>query len=112
VADLGGWFELLPGCHVVELDRRVAGGSTGLTSAVYLSGEFANTTYALRMKPGARYVIRREISEGLGGLGSTVRVDLSAREEQASGAATDLAPARSAQDVKDCQDWQTTALGR
>ena len=63
----------------------------------------------MRMKAGARYVIRRDLAEGLG---DTVRVVLSAREEEASGTTTDLDPASSAEDLKACKDWETTALGR
>lgn len=109
VVSQGGWFELLPGCHLVELDRQVAENAYALSSAVYLTGQFASTTYAMRMKAGARYVIRRNLSEGLG---NTVRVTLAAHEEEASGATTDLAPATSAEDVKACKQWETTALGR
>lgn len=109
VVSQGGWFELLPGCHVVELDRRDAGNDIALSSAVYVSGQFSGTIYAMRMKAGARYIIRRDLTEGLG---NTVRVVLSAREEEASGAATDLDPARSAEDLKACKEWETTALAR
>jgi hypothetical protein len=105
----GGWFELLPGCHVVELDSRVAADGYALSGGVYLSGQFASTTYAMRMKAGARYVIRRDLSEGIG---QTIRATLSAREEQADGTATDLVPAKSAEDIKACRDWASTALGR
>jgi hypothetical protein len=61
------------------------------------------------MKAGARYIVRRDLAEGLG---DTVRVVLAAHEEEASGAKTDLTPASSAEDLKACKDWQTTALGR
>ena len=104
----GGWFDLLPGCHVVELDRQVTADAYALSTGLYWGGQFPSTTYALRMKAGARYAIRREIfSDGQRG-----RVNLSAREEEASGAATDLAPVESAEDIKSCKAWETTAPGR
>jgi len=108
VVDQGGLFDLLPGCHVVELDRRIQADSYALSNAAYWTGQLSATIYALRMKAGARYVIRREIfSEGQMG-----RVVLSAHEEEASGAATDLFPVSSAEDIKACKDWETTALRR
>ena len=104
VLSQGGGFDLLPGCHIVELDRRMA--TDYPASGVYLSGQFPRTIYALRLKAGARYVIRRQLfSEGQTG----VRVVLSAREEDDTGAAADLVPAKSAEDFKACKDWETTA---
>ena len=38
VNGLGGRFDLLPGCHIVELDRQSDNGSYALTSAVYITG--------------------------------------------------------------------------
>jgi hypothetical protein len=109
VAGQGGVFDLLPGCHLVELDRQLVADGTVLSSAVYWSGDSPTTLYALRMKPGARYVIRRQVySDGeLSG-----RIVLSAREEQADGAATDLDPAKSDEDIKACNDWAAMAFGR
>lgn len=100
VGDQGGVFDLLPGCHVVELDRRLSADSYALSGAVYLSGQFPVTIYALRMKPGARYVIRRDIYTDSSAQG---RVSLSAREEEATGAVTDLSPAQSDNDVMACK---------
>jgi hypothetical protein len=101
-------YELLPGCHLVELDRHLAAESYALSGGVYWSGEFPQTVYALRMKAGARYAIRRDIvAEGAVG-----RVVLSAQEELPSGMTADLAPVKSVEDVKACKDWEHTALGR
>ena len=106
VGGLGGRFDLLPGCHIVELDRQSDNSSYSLTGAVYLTGSFPATTYALRMQAGARYFIKRDtISEGVG---VTVRVVLSAREEAPGGAVTDLSPATSLNDVKACRAWGAT----
>jgi hypothetical protein len=100
VVDQGGRFDLLPGCHLVELDRRVTGDSYTLSSATYWTGQFARTTYAMRMKPGARYVIRRVLDSSGFARG---RVILSAREEEANGAMNDLLPARSAEEIQACR---------
>lgn len=106
VSGLGGRFDLLPGCHVVELDRQSDNSSYSLTGAVYLTGSFPATTYALRMRAGSRTFIKRDIITE--GVGATVRVVLSAREEAPSGTVTDLSPATSMDDVKACQAWAAT----
>jgi hypothetical protein len=106
VNGLGGRFDLLPGCHIVELDRQSDNGSYGLSSAVYITGSFPATLYALRMQAGARYFIKRDtIAEGVG---VTVRVVLSAREEAPGGAVTDLSPAKSLEEVRACKAWGAT----
>jgi hypothetical protein len=99
VVGQGGLFDLLPGCHIVELERRLRGEGYALSSGAYWSGQFPITIYALHMKAGARYVIRREIDSD----GQSGRVILSAREEEASGATADLSPAKSAGDIKACR---------
>jgi hypothetical protein len=108
VADQGGRFELLPGCHIVELDRRLIADGNTLSGGMYWTGSFPSTIYAIRAKAGNRYEIRRDIlSDGAGG-----RLVLSASEEAPGGAVTDLVQATSAQDITACKDWQQTALGR
>jgi hypothetical protein len=106
VGDMGGRFDLLPGCHLIELDRQSDNSTYSLTSGVYLTGSFPATTYALRMQAGARYFIQRQtVTEGVG---ATVRMVLSAREEAPGGAVTDLAPATSMDDLKACKAWEAT----
>jgi hypothetical protein len=99
VAEQGGRFELLPGCHVVELDSRMVPDGNNLSGGMYWTGSFPRTIYAIRMKAGARYEIRRDIFAD----GQTGRLVLSASEEEASGATTELAPAKSAEDLKACR---------
>ena len=106
VGGMGGRFDLLPGCHVVELDRQSDNSNYSLTGAVYLTGGFPATTYALRTQAGARYVIQRQtVSEGVG---ATMRIVLSAREEVPGGAVTDLQPAKSPDDLQACKAWEAT----
>lgn len=108
VVDQGGRFELLPGCHVLELDRRMVADGNTLSGGMYWTGSFPSTTYAIRMKAGNRYEIRRDIfSDGSGG-----RLVLSASEEAPGGTVTDLAPATSAQEVTACKEWETATLAR
>ncbi len=106
VGGLGGRFDLAPGCHVIELDRQSDNSNYSLTGGVYLTGSFPATTYALRMRAGGRYFIQRQtVTEGIG---STVRVVLSAREEAPGGAVTDLEPAKSVDDLNACKAWEAT----
>jgi hypothetical protein len=99
VGDQGGRFELLPGCHVVELDRRMVPDGNNLSGGMYWTGQFPSTTYAIRMKAGARYDIRRDIFAD----GQTGRIVLSARSEEASGAMADLVPATSEEEIAACR---------
>jgi hypothetical protein len=108
VLDQGGVFDLLPGCHIVELDRRLTADPYSLSGGMYWSGQLPTAIYALRMKAGARYVIRRDLYAD----GTTGRVSLSAREEEMSGAVTDLSPATSVEDIQACKEWKTTGFGR
>lgn len=101
VGDQGGQFELLPGCHIVELDRRAPADSYALSNATYATGQLPLTIFAIRMKPGAHYVIQRQLAET--GSSDSLRVVLSAREEAADGAVHDLAPASSGQDIQACK---------
>jgi hypothetical protein len=99
LAGQSGWFDLLPGCHVVELDRRVVADGYALSGARYWTGQFATTTYAIQMKAGARYVIQRQIYSD----GNSNRVILAAREEEAGGAIAELAPAKSGEEIAACR---------
>jgi hypothetical protein len=99
---------LLPGCHVVDLERRVTAPPYSRFRTVQWTGYVPATTYALRMKPGARYVIRQEIfADGYRG-----RLVQTAREETTGGEATELFPAKGGDDVMACKDWERTAVAR
>jgi hypothetical protein len=103
-----GWFDLLPGCHVVELDRRIVADGYALSGARYWTGQFSRTTYSLQMKAGARYVIQRQIYSD----GNSTRVILSAREEEAGGAITDLSPAKSGEEIAACRSERADGAPR
>jgi hypothetical protein len=101
-------FELLPGCHLVELEHFLVANGFVLPRRASL-GPLPIVTYALRMKAGARYVIRRHYSaDGM----TPGRILLSAREEQASGEVTDLAPAQSPADINACRAEETASVAR
>ena len=106
VGGLGGRFDLLPGCHVVELSQQSDNSNSSLSGGIYLTGSFPATVYALRMQAGARYFIQRQTV--LEGVGVPARLQLSAREEIPGGAVTDLVPAKSVDDLKACQAWGAT----
>jgi hypothetical protein len=99
VSNQGGFFDLLPGCHIVELDNRAPSSNFALASGFYWSGRFPSAVYAIHMKPGAVYVIHRDLHRDGSG---TSRIVLSAREEQANGVITELTPARSQEELQAC----------
>ena len=100
VAELGGPFELLPGCHVVELTRQVPNNGYSLTTATYFR-QLPVAVFALPMKAGARYLVRRDLVPT--GTGMQRRLVFSAREELPGGAGTDLHPSFAWHDVVDCR---------
>lgn len=107
VAELGGPFELLPGCHVVELTRQVPNNGYSLTTGVYFARQLPVAIFALPMKAGARYVVRRDLVPA--GTGMQRRLVFSAREELPGGTGTDLHPSFAWHDVVDCRATQAAA---
>lgn len=100
VQNQGGLFDLLPGCHVVVLDRRPPDSGYSLSGGMYWSGMFPNTVYVFHMKAGARYVIRRDIYSDDGHTG---HLALSAREEMPGQPGNDLEPATSPAQIQACK---------
>jgi hypothetical protein len=98
VGDQGGRFELLPGCHVIELDRRAPADNYSLSNTSYLTGQLSIVYYAIHMMAGGRYEIRRDVVVD----GQMGRITVSAREEAPGGAVTDLYPAKSAEELRSC----------
>lgn len=98
VAGKGQTFELLPGCHVVTLQRNVGEGSA--------NGAWAsNLPYlvvAFEMKPAHRYVINmdRQYSSGPRG-----RMKLFASEKAPDGKVVHVPFAGSDEDVLSCKRW-------
>lgn len=66
VSSVGTSFSLLPGCHVVELRRKIGEGST---SGAW-STELRYTRYAFRMRAGSSYEIDVQLQPGNAAMGS------------------------------------------
>jgi len=100
VADKGMTFELLPGCHVVTLQRNVGQGNDNGAWAANLP----RITYAFEMKPAHGYSIRAEMEDTSGPVG---RVMIVARERAPGGASVRWPIARSTADIDECRRWAT-----
>lgn len=95
----GGSFELLPGCHVVQIGGRV--GDTGWAPQGAWSATLPRLIYALPMRAGRSYSISFEPEPALGrrsiGFGRIV-----ARERDGQGHERILPAARSRADLTAC----------
>lgn len=105
VIDDGRPFELLPGCHLVEMQRLLAVNGVFVRRTGY-GPPLPVVIYALRMRAGSRYVIRPD-SHLVRGVNDPVFL---AREEQSNGTASDLMPVKSSADINACQGWETAVL--
>ena len=100
VRDKGTSFELLPGCHVVQLARSVGESAGDGAWAAHLR----RYVFAFEMKPAHTYTIdvRFEGSSGLYG-----RVFVVAQEHAPDGSTIRVQVARGS-DVDDCRNWATS----
>jgi hypothetical protein len=96
----GDAFDLSPGCHVVQLHIQM----NRTNGYVAWSGRVPATVFAIRMRPGHRYIIRREIVENMGG--QSGRIVLFASDEDSKGTSAPLVPARGAEDIEACRQWE------
>lgn len=99
VSTLGGTFDLLPGCHVVQLQERVIEANP----MVMWSGSGPRVLFAMKMRAAHRYVIKRDIIMDMGSRG---RMVMSAKEEAPDGNSSELLPARSSDEIRECQEWR------
>ena len=98
VAAKGRTFELLPGCHVVTLQRNIGEGSaTGAWAA-----NFPRLVVAFEMKRAHRYVINLTTPDSSAPVG---RMVLTASEKAPDGRVVRVPFARSAEDVRNCRHW-------
>ncbi len=105
VSSLGGNFALLPGCHVVELQRKIGEGSM---SGAW-SRDLGHRVYAFRMRPGWSYEIAVHLQPGNDavGNGNVGQVTVQAIERDASGkTVANVLPVRKNADVEACQQWE------
>jgi hypothetical protein len=100
VARKGRTFELLPGCHVVELTRDLGEGSDSGAWAAHLP----RIVYALRMRPAHTYVIAYQAENTSSMVG---RLTIKAFERSPSGQTTRLSPAGSSTEIEACRRWAT-----
>lgn len=104
VSRVGTSFSLLPGCHVVELRRRIGEGTT---SGAW-SAELRYTQYAFRMKAGASYEIEVQLQPGNAAMGSANvgGVLIEAVERDPSGKVVGVvSPVRKPAEVDACLAW-------
>ncbi|HZL16221.1 MAG TPA: hypothetical protein VFG23_00620 [Polyangia bacterium] len=102
VAAKGRTFQLLPGCHIVTLERNIGeGGENG-----YFAANLPHITYAFEMKPGHLYKISVDIQAGSAMMG---RMHLEARETAPDGSSVRWGRARGDSDLEDCRHWATAA---
>jgi len=98
VAGKGQTFELLPGCHVVTLQRNIGAG----TASGAWAANVGHLVIAFAMRPAHRYVIAMELEESSAPVG---RYMIVAREKAPDGSVTRLPFARSEADILDCKRW-------
>jgi hypothetical protein len=98
VSAKGRTFQLLPGCHIVTLERNIGeGGDNGAFAA-----NLPRITYAFEMKPGHLYKISTDVEIGSGSVG---RMWINARETGPDGSSVRWYPARSTGDLDECRHW-------
>jgi hypothetical protein len=98
VSAKGQTFELLPGCHLVALQRNIRTG----TAAGGWAANVGRLVIPFRMRAGHSYSIVMETDDASGPVG---RVHIVARERSPSGAVTRVPFAASDDDILDCQRW-------
>jgi len=100
VSSFGGYFELLPGCHVIGTPSRTGVPTPGRTSVgTFTTGRW---TFALPMKAGHQY--RIEVSTGVM-TGSLVRITIKGYESDLRGNKTrEFEHATSPKDIQACKE--------
>jgi hypothetical protein len=98
VAAQGQTFELLPGCHIVTLQRNIGAG----TADGAWAADFGHLVVAFEMKPGHRYVISADFEDTSAPVG---RAHVTARERAPDGSTLRVPFARSKEDIKSCRHW-------
>jgi len=98
VAGKGQTFELLPGCHVVTLQRSVGEGTANGAWAANVG----HLVIAFEMKAAHRYAIITEVDDSTSPVG---HFRIVAREKAPDGTAVRVPFARSDDDVAHCRRW-------
>jgi hypothetical protein len=101
VSSRGVSFELLPGCHIVQI-----GGDVGNFDAQYggWAASLPALTYAFRMRAGGTYTINLEQAPSLG-QGPMGRAQIIARGEDSEGRSSVVPLVRSQEQIDSCLRW-------
>jgi hypothetical protein len=100
VEPYGTVFDVLPGCHVVTLRRKV--GASDVSGAWV--ADLGTMTYVFWMKPDHLYTV--DVSTRFRGA-SHGTMTITAEERDPSGTVVNVVPqARRTRDIEACQDWQ------
>jgi hypothetical protein len=103
VSAQGDVFDLLPGCHIVQLHGDMARSNGNF----YWVGTVPRFVFALRMKAGHRYILRREFVQDMSSM--TGRIVAFAHEEDSAGASSPLSPVQRSDDIRVCKEWDPRA---
>jgi hypothetical protein len=104
VEPYGTVFDVLPGCHVVSLRRKVGEGNV---SGAWMA-DLGKRIYAFRMRSGYLYTIDISARFGSGAHGT---LSIMAAERDATGRVVQEVPlARRYQDVEACRAWEGAAM--
>ena len=98
VATRGRTFELLPGCHVVTLQRNIGAG----TADGAWAANFPRLVVAFEMKPAHRYIINLTTPDTSAPVG---RLVLTASEKAPDGTVVRVPFVRSDEDIRNCRHW-------
>jgi hypothetical protein len=100
VAEKGQAFGLLPGCHIVTLERSV-GASDSLANGAW-AGTLPSMAVVFRMLPAHMYVIDVQLETSSGPLG---KMQVRATERTPAGKVTEVPWMRGESDVEECRRW-------
>jgi hypothetical protein len=98
VSGRGQVFDLLPGCHVVELHGEMQRTNTYVTWV----GQMPNSVVELRMKAGHRYFIHRELIQDMGS--RTGKIVVIGQDEDRTGGSTMFSPTPVRGDFRSCTE--------
>jgi len=100
VVPLASFFELLPGCHVVETATHWLGPRARF---IYSPGIAGTHTFPIRMRAGRAYTV---VEKWSGPLGPLMTVSVHAFERDPAGGQTEeISAAANAADVQACRAW-------
>ena len=97
VAGKGGTFELLPGCHVVQLQHDVGAGSEGGGWSATLPDVF----FAFEMKPAHTYSVQTHFEDAGGPYGPVKII----AQEHAPGGSASKVPFAGSYEINACKEW-------